>query len=128
EHLACQGCVPIYPALHPSQGPVMSSTVVNRAPDVRARPSRLSVKKVAMAGAALLIGAVAGWYGYNYWTVGRFIESTDDAYVGADVTAMAPKVAGFIAEVAVIDNQPVRQGDLLIKLDDRDYRAALARA
>ena len=106
----------------------MSTTVLERAPDVRARPSRLSMKKIAMASAAMLIGAGVAWYGYNYWTVGRFIENTDDAYVGGDVTVMAPKVAGIIAEVAVTDNQPVRQGDLLIKLDDRDYRAALERA
>lgn len=105
-----------------------STTVLERAPEIRARPSRLSVKKAAMAGAAMLIGAGVAWYGYDYWTVGRFIESTDDAYVGGDVTVMAPKVAGFIAEVAVTDNQPVHRGDLLIKLDDRDYRAALARA
>jgi membrane fusion protein (multidrug efflux system) len=44
------------------------------------------------------------------------------------VTVIAPKVAGFIAEVAVADNQEVHAGDLLVKLDDRDYRAALAKA
>ena len=59
---------------------------------------------------------------------GRFIESTDDAYVGGDVTVIAPKVSGFIADVAVTDNQAVHAGDLLVKLDDRDYRAALAKA
>ena len=106
----------------------MSTTVLERAPDVRVRGKRLDVKRAAMAGAALLIGAGVAAYGYNYWTVGRFIETTDDAYVGGDVTTMAPKVSGFITRVAVIDNQAVRKGDLLIKLDDRDYRAALARA
>jgi membrane fusion protein, multidrug efflux system len=106
----------------------MSTSVLERAPDTHVRTKRLNLKRVAMAGAALLIGAGIAWYGHNYWTVGRFIESTDDAYVGGDVTVMAPKVSGFIAEVAVVDNQPVRQGDLLIRLDDRDYRAALARA
>ena len=106
----------------------MTTAVLERAPDVRVRPNRLSLKKAAIAGAALLIGAGIVWYGYDYWTVGRFIESTDDAYVGGDISVIAPKVSGFITEVAVIDNQPVHQGDLLIKLDDRDYRAALARA
>ncbi|MGO8765396.1 MAG: HlyD family secretion protein [Limisphaerales bacterium] len=65
---------------------------------------------------------------YDWWTVGRFIESTDDAYVGGDVTVIAPEVAGFIAKLAVTDNQQVHAGDLLIQLDDRDYRAALAKA
>jgi membrane fusion protein, multidrug efflux system len=65
----------------------------------------------------------------DHWFVyGRFVESTDDAYVGGDITVIAPKVAGFIVQVAVTDNEPVHAGDLLVKLDARDYRAALARA
>lgn len=64
----------------------------------------------------------------DWWTVGRFIESTDDAYIGGDVTVIAPKVAGFISQLAVGDNQTVHAGDLLLKLDDRDYRAAFAKA
>ena len=67
-------------------------------------------------------------YGYHWVTVGRFIENTDDAYVGGDITVIAPKVAGFIEKVAVTDNQRVEAGELLVKLDDRDYRAALNRA
>src|SRR6185312_5852593 len=50
------------------------------------------------------------------------------SYVGGDITAIAAKVSGLVAEVKVSDNQMVHSGDLLIKLDDRDYRAALARA
>ena len=106
----------------------MSTSVSERAPNIRIRAKRPGLKKAAVAAATLLIVAGIAWYGYDWWTVGRFLESTDDAYVGADVTAMAPKVAGFITEVAVIDNQPVHTGDLLIRLDDRDYRAALVRA
>jgi membrane fusion protein, multidrug efflux system len=106
----------------------MTTAILERAPDVRIRAKRLSLKSVAITGAALLIGAGVVRYGYDYWTVGRFIESTDDAYVGGDVTVLAPKVSGFIAEVAVTDNQLVHRGDLLIRLDDRDYRAALDRA
>ena len=81
-----------------------------------------------MLGAILLVGAASAWYGQHWWTVGRFIESTDDAYVGGDVTTMASKVPGYIDEVLVKDNQVVRAGDVLIRLDDRDYRTALARA
>jgi membrane fusion protein, multidrug efflux system len=105
----------------------MSTAILERAPTVQTRRKRLGAKTPALTAAALLLTAGAIWYGHDYWTVGRFIQTTDDAYVGADVTVMAPKVAGFIAQVAVIDNQPVHQGDLLIRLDDRDYRAALAR-
>jgi membrane fusion protein (multidrug efflux system) len=88
----------------------------------------LSRKQVAQLSAALLVLPGALLYGYHWWTVGRFIESTDDAYVGGEVTVIAPRVSGFIAQVAVTDNQAVHAGDLLVKLDDRDYRAALARA
>ena len=89
---------------------------------------RLSRKQLGIVGGALLAGLGVAWYGTDWWTVGRFIDSTDDAYVGGDVTVIAPKVAGFIAEVAVTDNQEVHAGDLLVRLDDRDYRAALAKA
>jgi membrane fusion protein (multidrug efflux system) len=88
-------------------------------------PSR---KRLVIAGATLAAVAALATFGYYWWTVGRFIESTDDAYVGGDITVIAPKVSGFIARVAVTDNQTVRAGDVLVKLDDRDYVAARARA
>jgi len=87
-----------------------------------------SRRRMAVAGLGLLAVIGAAAFGQQWWTVGRFLESTDDAYVGGDVTVIAPKVAGFIAEVAVTDNQQVHAGDLLVRLDDRDYRAALDRA
>ncbi|TWB46085.1 HlyD family secretion protein [Nitrospirillum pindoramense] len=97
-------------------------------------PTSAPVKSRRLGRALLLsalgtaLGVAAAAYGYDWWTSGRFIESTDDAYVGGDVTVIAPKVSGFIAQVAVTDNQAVHAGDLLLTLDDRDYRAALARA
>ncbi len=96
--------------------------------DVKRAMRRLAIRRLLLSGLLLAIGLGAAWYGYRWWTVGRFIESTDDAYVGGEVTVIAPKVAGLIAEVAVTDNQAVHAGDLLVKLDDRDYRAALAKA
>jgi membrane fusion protein (multidrug efflux system) len=59
---------------------------------------------------------------------GRFLEETDDAYIGGDVTVIGPKIAGYIDEVLVSDNQHVKAGDVLIRLDARDYRANLAKA
>jgi membrane fusion protein (multidrug efflux system) len=89
---------------------------------------RLSRKQLAFAGVALAaLGGVA-WYGDAWWTTGRFIESTDDAYVGGNVTAIAPHVGGFVAELDVGDNQRVRVGQLLLRLDPRDFQAALAHA
>jgi membrane fusion protein (multidrug efflux system) len=92
------------------------------------RDLRRLFRRLALATSLLALASGGAWYGHDWWTTGRFIESTDDAYVGGDITVIAPKVAGLIAEVDVTDNQPVHAGDLLAKLDDRDYRAALARA
>jgi len=94
----------------------------------RPRFGRRAALRLAVAGVALAALYEATQLGRDWWTVGRFFESTDDAYVGGDVTVIAPKVAGFIAEVAVTDNQHVHAVDLLVRLDDRDYRAALAKA
>jgi membrane fusion protein (multidrug efflux system) len=76
-----------------------------------------------------LIAAVAlAWSGYQWWTVGRFIEVTDDAYIGGNVTAISPHVEGFISEILVRDNEHVNAGQLLVRLDPRDLNAALDRA
>ena len=106
----------------------MTTAVLERAPSSVSQTRRFSVRKAALVAALALTGAGATWYGHNWWTIGRFIETTDDAYVGGDITTMAAKVSGYINEVLVTDNQAVHAGDLLIRLDDRDYRAALARA
>ena len=97
------------------------------APEAQAR-KRIGFKRMILAGAVLAAAAAAGWYGYTWWTDGRFFETTDDAYVGGNVTALAPHVSGFIAQVQVSDNQRVKAGQLLIQLDDRDYQAALDHA
>ncbi|TIX84705.1 MAG: biotin/lipoyl-binding protein, partial [Mesorhizobium sp.] len=55
-------------------------------------------------------------------------RSTDNAYVRGDVTGLAPKIAGYVTAVEVRDNQAVRAGDVLFRIDDRDYRARLAQA
>jgi membrane fusion protein (multidrug efflux system) len=91
-------------------------------------PSRAALKR-AVLGLALLSGvALAGDYGYRYWRVGQYLESTDDAYVKADYTTIAPKVSGYIVAVPVEDNEKVAAGQVLARIDDRDFRAALAQA
>jgi membrane fusion protein (multidrug efflux system) len=71
-----------------------------------------------------LVGA--GFYGHYYWTAGRFLVSTDDAYLQADNVIVSPKVSGYISDVLVQDNQTVKGGQILARIDDRDYRTALA--
>jgi membrane fusion protein (multidrug efflux system) len=77
-------------------------------------------------GAIVLIVAIV--YGIHWWISGRFIESTDDAYLKADSTVVAPKVAGYVAEVYVQSNQMVKKGDPLVRLDNRQYQAQLDQA
>jgi membrane fusion protein (multidrug efflux system) len=90
------------------------------------RRGRLRRLLMASLAAALLVGA--GWYGWDYWTVGRYLVSTDDAYVKADNTTVAPKVSGYIAEVLVGDNEPVKSGQVLARIDDRDFKVGLEQA
>jgi membrane fusion protein, multidrug efflux system len=77
--------------------------------------------------AAVLLTAAIGFAWYWYTTL-RWLESTDDAYTQADNTVIAPKVAGYISQLFVTDNQVVKAGEKLLQIDSRDYRAALAQA
>ncbi|QYD73343.1 HlyD family secretion protein [Paraburkholderia edwinii] len=88
------------------------------------RPSRRMVL-IVLGAAALIVGAL--WL-VRWWTVGRFIESTDDAYLQADSVTVAPKVAGYVTKVFVGDNQVVKPGDPLVQLDARQYQVALDQA
>jgi membrane fusion protein, multidrug efflux system len=91
-------------------------------------PHRRNGRLVLTLGIALSLIAAAAAYGSYYWVVGRFLESTDDAYVQADSTIVAPKVSGYLSEVLVEDNQPVKAAQPLAKIDDRDYVASLDQA
>ncbi|MDR7009512.1 HlyD family secretion protein [Paraburkholderia strydomiana] len=88
------------------------------------RPSRRTVL-IALGVVALIAGGI--WLA-RWWTVGRFIESTDDAYLQADSVTVAPKVSGYVTEVYVADNQMVKPGDPLVHLDARQYQVALDQA
>ena len=91
-------------------------------------PHRRSGRLVMTVGIALLVIAAAAAYGSYYWVVGRFLQSTDDAYVQADSTIIAPKISGYLSQVLVEDNQPVKTAQPLAKIDDRDYVASLDQA
>ena len=75
---------------------------------------------------ALAVGAVA--FGVHWWQTGRWLESTDNAYVRADIAVITPRIAGEIVEVAVRENQLVKKGEVLVRIDPRDYQARLANA
>ena len=86
------------------------------------------VRNLLLAGAATAVLAGAADFGWQYWTVGRFQVSTDDAYVKADNTTIAPRISGYIAAVLVDDNQPVKAGQVLARIDDRDFKVSLEQA
>ena len=76
----------------------------------------------------VLILAALGYGGktaYDYFVTGRFLVSTDDAYVGADTSIIAAKAMGHLTAVPVVDNQVVHKGDLLAAIDDGDYQNAV---
>ena len=89
---------------------------------------KVVLRRALFAGAGVAILTAAGYFGLQYWTVGRFEVSTDDAYVQADNTTIAPKVSGYVTEVLVGDNEPVKAGQSLARIDDRDFRVALDQA
>jgi membrane fusion protein (multidrug efflux system) len=107
--------------LLPDARPAQASTVV---PASR----RLNVRKLLMTGAALAVLSSAAWYGWDYWTVGQYLVSTDDAYVKADSTTIAPKVTGYLQQVLVGDNERAKAGQVLARIDPRDFKAALDQA
>ncbi|WP_394072061.1 HlyD family secretion protein [Roseixanthobacter glucoisosaccharinicivorans] len=109
-----------------SEAPAEPNSDTAKAPADKPKKSRVKRLVLGIAVVGLLAGGA--WYGWDYWTVGRFEVSTDDAYVKADSTIVAPKVSGYLREVLVADNQPVTAGAVLAKIDDRDYIVALHQA
>jgi membrane fusion protein (multidrug efflux system) len=83
---------------------------------------------VALGIAAAFGVAAVAYFSHYYLTIGRYLETTDDAYVKADSTIVAPKVSGYISEVLVADNEKVAAGQLLARIDDRDFKTALDQA
>ncbi|QIA20770.1 HlyD family secretion protein [Mesorhizobium sp. AA22] len=94
------------------------------APTKKKRSARSLLLPIIALG---LLGAAA-WYGYDYWTDGRFMISTDDAYVQADMAFISPKISGYVDQVKVTENQQVKAGDPLLVVDNGDYKIAVAQA
>ena len=84
-------------------------------------------KKLVIAAVvmALCLGGYGGWH---WWTVWRFQQSTDDAYVASDVSVISPKIEGYIKDVRVRENQAVKKGAVLFVIDDSDFAAKTAQA
>ena len=94
--------------------------------DAAAAPRR--GRRLAVSALALLAGGVLAAAGTVYWDYAAHFQSTDDAFIAARQFVVAAKASGYVAEVPVSDNQHVAAGDLIARIDDRDYRTALAQA
>ena len=113
-------------AFLPPAGKGTSSEAAIAPPPTAAKRGR--TRKLLLVGASLLALTGTVYFGWQYWTVGRFEVSTDDAYVQADNTTIAPKVSGYIGAVLVGDNEQVKAKQALATIDDRDFRVALDQA
>ncbi|MER8499566.1 HlyD family secretion protein [Mesorhizobium sp. M0208] len=114
----------VQPAIEAPEAPLKPADITPLAPAKKKRSMRSML--LPIIGLALL-GAGA-WYGYDYWTDGRFMISTDDAYVQADTAFISPKISGYVDQVKVTENQQVKAGDPLLIVDDGDYKIAVAQA
>ena len=117
---------PAAPASAESRGPAPALPAPADAPGtVGKKPKRPLTRRVGLGAVVVLAVGAAGWFGYDYLTIGRFVVSTDDAYVQAYNTTLAAKVSGYLASVLVTDNTHVHAGDVIATIDDGDYRLAV---
>jgi membrane fusion protein (multidrug efflux system) len=119
---------PTLETIAPAEARQKAETMPGEAPSQEA-PSK--PKTLRRAGLLLLATVALGsglWFGIDWWRNGRFIVSTDDAYVGAEMATISAKLAANIASVSVVQNQEVKAGQPLVALDDGDWRIALESA
>jgi membrane fusion protein (multidrug efflux system) len=117
------------PDMAQNAAPAAAPADFARAPEAPAATAPAKAKRSPRRFLLPIVLIVAAAYGANwgywYFTDGRFLISTDDAYVGANTVIVAPKVSGYVAEVLVKNNQQVKAGDLLARIDAGDYQLAL---
>src|ERR1700730_16720888 len=92
----------------------------------RDEPRRGMLRRPFVVVGGLILLFVAAGAGYVYWDYASHFESTDDAFIAARQFAIAPKVSGYVNEVPVTDNQHVVAGQVIARIDDRDYEQAEA--
>ncbi|PBC08394.1 HlyD family secretion protein [Mesorhizobium sp. WSM3859] len=118
----------VQPSTEAPEVPVQpAAPVAAPAAEAPAKKKR-SVRSFLLPIIGLALLGAGSYYGYNYWTDGRFMISTDDAYVQADMSFVSPKISGYIDKVLVSENQQVKAGDPLFVIDNGDYRIAVAQA
>lgn len=116
------------------KGPDQTDPAVPAAPNrstVDADPApkkRSRLKPILLIAAACAVLTIAARTGERWWTVGRFIETTEDAYLQADIVSLSTQVEGTVKDLPFSDNMPVRAGDTLLVLDPTSFEARLQSA
>ena len=127
-HEAANSDAPVLREVPPAEAPAPRVESPAAAPKAETppagKPKGGGRRRVVFGAIALAVLGFGAWYGYDYWTTGRFMVSTDDAYIGGDIAGISPKVSGYVAKVDVVANQHVKTGDPLVTLDDGDYTIA----
>lgn len=109
----------------PADEPARPAAEAPAAAEAKTAAPKSGKKKFILMGVGALLATAAVIYGVNYYLVGRFMVSTDDAYVRANNTTLGARVAGHIAAILPGDNVAVKAGDVLFRIDDGDYRIAV---
>jgi membrane fusion protein (multidrug efflux system) len=109
----------------PQEGTVERNSTLAAKPAAGRPKRRLELgKRALMAAAAVLVLVGGAAYATHYWTVGWYLISTDDAYVGAHNTTLASKISGYVASIPIADNATVHEGDVIATIDAGDYQLA----
>jgi membrane fusion protein (multidrug efflux system) len=102
-----------------------TETPASSAADKPAAAAKPGKRRLVLMGVVALLALAAAGYGVHYFLVGRFFISTDDAYVRANNTMLGARVTGHIADIVPGDNTLVHKGDVILRIDDGDYRIAV---
>jgi membrane fusion protein, multidrug efflux system len=86
------------------------------------------LKRMALALGAIAVAVVAGYFGWSWYEGKRSVQVTDDAYVRGEITGVSPRITGYSTEVLVDDDMPVQAGQVLVRIDPRDFRIAVEKA
>ncbi len=112
----------------PVEDPATEAPVSAPPADAEASQPKSALRRKVLIGVGALAALAAIYFGIHYIVVGRYMVTTDDAYVRANNTVMGAKIAGHIAKVAVGDNMRVGAGNVVFEIDDGDYRLAVESA
>src|SRR6185437_5601734 len=115
-------CIELRPRRRTMSDVINAGEVIGAVPAKAGTARRFGLKRLGLLLGAAAGLAVAAQYGADYWRTGRFLIETDDAYVDADSSTIAPRISGYIDKVLVDDNQVVKAGTVLATIDDRDLQ------